>query len=306
MVTAAFLLAAAYLLPGVSPFGMGWLAMLLPLPVFYYLMALGPSRCTVLFRNSLILGILVALLSQMVYSFLFSLTMAPVGLSLYGSVRNREDYCFAGFKAVIVLAVIWGGFWLLMGLGQETSPYAELLKMLDETFVQAGNLYGARTDIPVEAGMQMTRAVSMMRRVIPVILPGILAGGMVMTVWVNLVLANRMLHTGKFGAVWPSYGNWRLPERIVWVVIAAGIAVAAGSGAVRFLGVNVLIVMGLVYLFQGLAIMVYFFEKWSVPRFLKIALYLLLALQSYGLIILALLGLADVWLDMRKLEFPTA
>ena len=310
MVTATFLLAVVYLLPAGIPSVLGWLTMVLPLPVFYYLTVLGPSRCGILFRNSLILAASFALVTQMVYSFLFSLTMAPLGYSLYRSVKNGDDYSVAGLKGLVVLGVIWGGFWLMVGIGQEINPYRELLKILDQAFAQAAQVYVARPDIPVETGMQMERAVRMLRETVPVILPGILSSGLVFIVWLNVVLANRILYNrvplplqgDRFDAPWPPYSRWRLPEKLVWLVIGAGIAVTVGTGVLRQVGINMLMVLGLVYFFQGLAIMIYFLEKWAVPRFLKITLYVLLALQSYGLLILVLLGLADVWLDIRKLD----
>ncbi len=303
MGAATILLAVIYLLPASSPFGFGWVIGLLPLPVFYFLTILGEKRSLILFRNSLIIAGLIALVSHSLHSFIFALTMAPVGYSLHKSVLSGDDYLVAGAKGVIVLGTLWLGFWLIIGVTQGVNPYSQLLKMLDETFAQTHQIYSTRSDIPADTILQLEEAVKLLRETIPKILPGILSGMILLTIWANLVFANRILH--RLQAVtspWPPFYRWRLPETFIWIVISSAIVLMVASGKISNLGLNILIVMSLLYLFQGLAIMIFYLEKWSVPRFLKFVLYGLLALQSYGLVVLVFLGLADVWLDIRKLK----
>ena len=65
-------------------------------------------------------------------------------------------------------------------------------------------------------------------------------------------------------------------------------------------GLSLLIVSGLLYFFQGLAVFVHFVDRWKIPVYLKVAIYGILILQSYGLLLLSILGIADVWIDFRK------
>jgi uncharacterized protein YybS (DUF2232 family) len=57
-----------------------------------------------------------------------------------------------------------------------------------------------------------------------------------------------------------------------------------------------------VYFFQGLAIVASLLNKWSVPMLIRVLIYALIFIQTYGIIILSFLGLADVWADFRKLK----
>ena len=57
---------------------------------------------------------------------------------------------------------------------------------------------------------------------------------------------------------------------------------------------------GLLYFFQGLAVFNSLLGRWGVPLFVRIILYFVFFIQSYGLIILAILGLSDIWIDLRK------
>jgi uncharacterized protein YybS (DUF2232 family) len=61
-----------------------------------------------------------------------------------------------------------------------------------------------------------------------------------------------------------------------------------------------LLISGWLYFFQGLAVLIALFERWRVPVLVRIMLYFVLFIQSYSLILLAVLGLSDVWLNMRR------
>jgi uncharacterized protein YybS (DUF2232 family) len=67
-------------------------------------------------------------------------------------------------------------------------------------------------------------------------------------------------------------------------------------------GLNGLIVCSTVYFFQGLAIAASLLNKWSVPRMIRVLIYALIFIQTYGIIVLSFLGLVDVWADFRKLN----
>jgi uncharacterized protein YybS (DUF2232 family) len=65
---------------------------------------------------------------------------------------------------------------------------------------------------------------------------------------------------------------------------------------------NVFIVLLAVYVFQGLSILLFFLNKYNVPRFLRIGVYVLIVFQQLFLIGLAVVGLFDQWFDFRKLS----
>ena len=72
-----------------------------------------------------------------------------------------------------------------------------------------------------------------------------------------------------------------------------------GQGIVGQAAVALFLTFGLLYFFQGLAIFIYMLDKWNVPVYLRILMYGILILQSYGLILLTLVGITDVWFNFR-------
>jgi uncharacterized protein YybS (DUF2232 family) len=73
-----------------------------------------------------------------------------------------------------------------------------------------------------------------------------------------------------------------------------------GKGDLLYTGGWLLMLSGLLYFFQGLAIFIALLERWNVPVYIKWTLYFILIIQSYGVLILALLGISDIWFNFRK------
>jgi uncharacterized protein YybS (DUF2232 family) len=101
---------------------------------------------------------------------------------------------------------------------------------------------------------------------------------------------------------WKKYSQWRLPDKLVWVFIAAAVILLIGQESMSQIGVGIFFITALLYFFQGLAVFIYMLEKWNVPVYLRILIYIILVLQSYGLFFLILAGLADVWFNFRHTE----
>ncbi len=99
---------------------------------------------------------------------------------------------------------------------------------------------------------------------------------------------------------WGEYSTWKLPEQLVWAPIIGVALLLISSGVLQRAGGWLTLVAGLLYFFQGLAVVVALLARWKVPVFVRIILYFVLLIQSYSLILLAILGLSDVWLNMRQ------
>jgi uncharacterized protein YybS (DUF2232 family) len=55
-------------------------------------------------------------------------------------------------------------------------------------------------------------------------------------------------------------------------------------------------------MFHGLSIVLFFFKKYNVPALTRYVIYLIIILQQLSMIILALMGLFDQWIDFRKIH----
>jgi len=124
-------------------------------------------------------------------------------------------------------------------------------------------------------------------------------------IWLN-VLGMRMFLQGRDPA-FPDFGDlacWKLPDWVVWVVIASGAMMIVPEDIVKIIGLNTLIVLLFLYLLQGLSIVQFFFRKKNIPRYLRALFYALILLYQYLLVFIAALGLFDIWVDFRKMDRP--
>lgn len=96
------------------------------------------------------------------------------------------------------------------------------------------------------------------------------------------------------------WSRWSAPEPLVFLLILGGAALVPGEPAATTVGLNLLVVVGFVYFMQGLAIVGVFFRTREVPLALRIAGYTSIgALQLLPLVVAAV-GLADLWVDFRR------
>jgi uncharacterized protein YybS (DUF2232 family) len=117
--------------------------------------------------------------------------------------------------------------------------------------------------------------------------------GMVRLLW------RRIGGQGWFPEV--SLTRWKAPEACVWVLIASAICYFVPLSWLRIVGLNVLLLVGLVYLVQGLGVTVSYLHKASVPPLLRSIAYVFLVMQPLLLLGVAAFGLFDLWFDFRRL-----
>ncbi len=298
--------ALIFLLPAVEGSFFGWLYGTLPLLTFFYLVKYGTHV-----GNRLVLsGVAIALVGSMFFqafeSSLLSLSMIPTGYILAHAAMRRDTPAYAGLKGVMALGGGWLGLIGIYTLTLETAPHELFVKSINQGITEALAYYRQSASVSSEALVVLETTFYQMKIVLPLILPAILIGAVLVTVWFSMVLGNRILYQSSGTSPWPRYRTWQLPERLIWLVIAGAVGTLLPLDATRILGINLLIPISLVYCFQGLAIFSFFVHKWNVPILLRSFLYVMIVFQSLGTVFLLGIGLADIWLDLRKLKTPPA
>jgi uncharacterized protein YybS (DUF2232 family) len=137
------------------------------------------------------------------------------------------------------------------------------------------------------------------------IIPSLTIASTLLVIWINILLA-RVLLKRKLG-FHPDYEKlnlWQAPDFLVWFLIGCGGLMLFPAGVSKLIGLNGLLILMTIYFFQGMAIVSFFFEKKQIPRFFKILLYSLIAIQQLVLLAVIGIGLFDMWLNFRKLEKP--
>jgi uncharacterized protein YybS (DUF2232 family) len=120
--------------------------------------------------------------------------------------------------------------------------------------------------------------------------------------WANLLLGKHYLL--KSGIVYPrliALARWKSPDYMIWIFIASGLLYFIPQNDIKFIGLNVFLVVCFIYLLQGLAIVSFLFQSKNVPAFLRFLFYFLIAVQQLLMIPIVAIGLFDIWVDFRKL-----
>ncbi len=93
-----------------------------------------------------------------------------------------------------------------------------------------------------------------------------------------------------------------LPDFLIWgLIVSAGSLFFIGSPA-GTVGINLFVLLVLVYLFQGLAILVHTLKSKGVPKFVWILVFFIIMIQPILMGLLVGLGIFDIWVDFRKIK----
>ena len=268
--------------------------MVAPFPALFYALKQGrPAGLTIVLVSLALLtltGPTIALL------YLFQAGLLPLllaeflrrgeggGRSIAGAVAG------VGLLAVAAAAAfsLWGG----------VNLNAVIRKGITASIAQTAALYqkaglsGAELATVQEALKQSGLLIGTIYPALMILLAIVIAG-------VNVSLlrrsSGRLLEPPTLG----TFSEYRNPDHLVWLVIASGFALLLDEPVVFLVALNILVVTLSLYFIQGLAIIVGFFDRYAVSPLMRGFFYVLLALQPYLLIGIALFGLFDLWFNFR-------
>jgi uncharacterized protein YybS (DUF2232 family) len=133
------------------------------------------------------------------------------------------------------------------------------------------------------------------------IFPSLMVILSVFIIWANLLLGKTYLR--RFGIVYAQMAilaRWKVTDWAIWIFIISGLLLFIPQKNFNFIGLNVFLIVCLVYLLQGLAIVSFLFQNKNVPFLIRYIFYFLIAVQQILMIPIAVIGLFDVWFDFRK------
>lgn len=300
---AAALTVATWTLPAVTPAFMG-LQIFAPLPAFYYLVESGRKQGLTMLALALLCSATISILLGQFGAIMFTLLMLPAGVTLAQGATSKEfSPGRSGLNAFVILLVGWLLWAAIYGISQPGSPslYGDIVSALDKGLVEVGKALKDNTQLASEQALEVEATVARLRVLLPRVMPGLLLVTMLNTVFFNMVVGQYLLRRKNPDlAPWPPFATWRLPEPLVALVIVAGFSLLMPVEFAKSVGMNLLLVAGTLYFFQGLALLTSLLNRWSVPGALRFLIFLLVLVQAYGIIVLAVAGLVDVWIDIRK------
>jgi hypothetical protein len=235
------------------------------------------------------------------------------GLTLAGADSLPAAALFAGLNVVPVVLLVRQSLLARTGPGNAVEWYPPGLitawltglglMAAAVTFAFFGDPQGTQTALHealVPYLGEITPELDELLSFIAFILPGIVA-----TSWMVMTATNGSLAQGllaRFGASWrpsPDLAALGLP---MWIPVL--LAFAAGAtlfgGTARFIGVNVLIVLAVPFCLAGLAVLHTVARRFPRPAVTLVTFYLLAGFLGWPLLLIAVLGLLDSPLGLRR------
>jgi len=282
--------AISYTFPFLGVFAL----LVLPLPVLFYRLKLGRNSGGIIAGASFV--VLMVMTRGFAFDSLYFGALLITGLFLGECIeRNMGIERTMVFTVTGVTGTALAVF--LIYAGMQATPMGNMVSdYISQYFSLTSALY---KDMGIEK-----EQIAALNSAFLIVLPGMFIVSYMTTVWLNILIIKKLLaRIGIPLAHMENLNRFKAPDPLVWGVIGLGVLLALPVGAVKYVAVNCLIVLMLVYFFQGIAIISFFFQKKGSPVFLKVFCYGLIAVQIYFLILVIGLGFFDNWLNFRKLEF---
>jgi uncharacterized protein YybS (DUF2232 family) len=290
------LLASAWV-PILGPF----IGLLTPLPFLYYTTKLGPQQGLKFVALTLLILGIIATLAGFPYIIFFGIELGLLGLVISEIYRRELTFGLTVFVGTGLMLCIGAVMLLLVGLPKGMSPMDLTLTYFQENISGAIEAY-RETGLEPEKLQQLEEFGKLLTDILSKVYPALLVIGTGFVVWLNIVLS-RPLFTLK-ALKYPDFepmDRWRAPEFMVWGFIASGFALFLPTTGIKLLGINALLVMGVIYAFHGFSIVLFFLNKYRVPPWIRFVVYVMIVFQQLFLLILAMAGLFDQWFDFRKI-----
>lgn len=291
-VVGSFVLFAAYL--AIPPLGI-FSGILAPFPAAYNRLVHGRiSSLIVILGSTAILTALFGIFAGCLFLGMCGMTgfLMPE-LLLRGISGSRALY----WTTTANLLVFMGGF-LVYSTVSEISLQHLIAAEISDSLKQAVAIYekaGIKEEELDILRRSMATAADLLLRLYPALIVAML--GLIAVC--NLALLKRSC--GKMAAKLAigDFSTFRNPEMLVWVFIVTGFSLLLPKSLITNPALNVLLIISLLYFFQGMAVVTALITKYSVSALLRVILCTLLIIQPYLLALVAGIGLFDLWVDFR-------
>ena len=297
----ALVLAVIFVLAVFPPIG-ALIGILSPFPLAFIFLQRGKQPALVLV--ALIFGVIWFLVGQN-QALLFIAEYALMAIILGEMVRAK----FPGDWCIGLSSLISGGlslFLLVALIGNQETTVKELFeKQIRAHFAQSIETFEAVGENKAEID-NMKAFVEKMVGGFASSYPAFVLIGSLISVMVNYGLLRmvwrRIYGPGLFSE--SSFAEWICPENLVWSFIAASMALFLGQGIVAEVGMNLFVMIIVVYFVQGMSIVIHFLKARKVPVFLWFILFILIFAQPLLIGLVTGMGVFDMWVDFRKIRSP--
>ena len=278
-----------------------FLSLLSPLPFVLLRLRHGlPGLALALTLTTVALGGLTSVQQGLAFLLEFGL---PAILLAEGLRRaSRPEVVVTGVAALLTLG---GVAVLALASDQWARPLAAVSQHV-EALLADMEAFTLRMGLSGEGPPPLLGSVEKLRTFLLMAFPGLFFAGGLLTASGYVLLLRSLIRRwpAQLGGLTPPPFRWELPEFLVWAFIGAGILYLTGLPWPQAVGLNVLIILLGLYFLQGLSIAAFLFQRFHLPRLLAAMSVMLLLFQPFLTLLVAGVGLFDVWFAFRRLSLP--
>ncbi len=300
--SATFLLLASSWIPIAGPI----IGLLTPLPFLYYSTKLGFSEGAKLVGMAVLAFGLLSIMAGRPHNLLLGTELGLLGLAL--SQLFRRGFSLGQTIVLGMLIMLFLGFVVLffIALSRQMGPLEMILQYLQSHLKAALKAY-EDMGMPPEKMAEFQAYGNRFVYTISKIYLSLMVVGVGFAVWLNVILARPLFRIGDLP--YPHFvnlGRWQAPDGLVWGLIGSGFLILLTSGDIRWIAINAMIIIMAAYVFHGMSIVAFFLNKYHVSTWIRAGIYFLIFIQQVLLVVLALAGVFDQWIDFRKIRPKSA
>ena len=218
-------------------------------------------------------------------------------------LRQRSAISCISWTTALTLSLAAVGIMIAAGMNafdvhraasnEINNSIAQVLQLYEKSGLIGDDLATLKSSMAMAAGLLI--------RIYPAIVTLILG----CTAALNVVLLKRVsaIKAGVPVAI-GILRDFKVSEPMIWCVIAGGFALLAPSPLVTTPALNLLLVMCTLYFFQGLAVVLTIISRTMFGGMLRSMFWLMLIFQPYLAVIVAAIGIFDLWADFRTPRAP--
>jgi uncharacterized protein YybS (DUF2232 family) len=268
---------------------------LAPFPAMFYSLkrgtVIGSAIVLVTTVVLVILGDFAAILLYLLQCGVISLALPAFLSSSRGGARSIAYAVAIDLSVILLMAGVCGAT-------QGGDIHAQVLKGIQSSISQTSALYD-RAGIKGEDLKALQQGMAEAGTLIGRIYPALVVISLVLIAGINLLILKKTATRLPVPLPVGEFVGFKNPEQLVWVLIIAGFALLVPNRFLTTTALNVLVVTLALYFVQGMAIISQFYTRFTVPKFARYLFYLVLALQPYLAIMVAMLGIFDLWGNFR-------
>lgn len=272
--------------------------LLTPLPVAFYFRKIGRGYGTLMLGTVAILLVSVAGIWG---GALFLAEFGAMGIALSETVRMKLPVG-RGVLLATTASLIGSSLLLITLLSSFDKDLPEMIGEQIRTNVKESIEAYKKVGLPDEQVRGLAEFTDRLESIILKVFPSLVFVGVLSVALLNLLALKGLLKRRGIEEYKAEPTVWQSPEFVVWILIAGGMLLLLRNEWAGALGLNLLIVAGAIYLFQGMAIVAFYFKKMEAPLFLRILGYSLILFQQMFTILVMGFGLFDLWFDFRRLK----